>query len=258
MPGQGYDDDYDGAEGGARAGLDVPGSVLAAAEAALNRYLDLDPEGAAGFEPLYGRIIVIEITGFGTRITLIPGPDRLQLFGPYDAPADCIIRGAPLSLLRMAVSERREQEMSSGAIQIEGDTTIAQQLARAMGGLDVDWEEQIARILGDPIANQLGRGLRGAREWGRKSGDTLAADIKEYLEEEGRLIPSRYELDAFLGEVDVVRDDVERLEARLARLRAKLDQPPPEATPPKRPAAKKAAARKSGAGATAKKGGASE
>jgi ubiquinone biosynthesis protein UbiJ len=264
-PGQAYDDDFEGAGGADRGGIDVPESVLAAAEAALNRYLELDPEGAAGFAPLYGRIIAIEVAGFGTRVTLIPGPDRLQLFGRYDAPADCVIRGAPLSLLRMAVSERQEQEMSSRAIQIEGDTTIAQQLARAMGGLDVDWEEQLAGVLGDPVANQVGRGLRGLRDWGRQSGDTLAADVKEYLEEEGRLIPSRYELGAFLSGVDVVRDDVERLEARLELLRGRLDgssaSPPPSVQPrarAKKATTKKAATRKSGARTGSKKGDAPE
>ncbi len=208
-----------------RLGLEVPATVLAAAEAALNRYIALDPEGARGFEPLYGRIIAIEIKGTGTRLTLIPGPDRVQIFGAYDATPDCLIRGTPLGLARMAAARRKESELGSGAVEIEGDTAIAQDLGKALAGLDVDWEEQLARLLGDPVAHQVGEGVRAAVRWGRRASDTLGADLKEYLEEEGRLLPSRYELDAFLADVDILRDDVERLEARVERLTRAAGQP---------------------------------
>jgi ubiquinone biosynthesis protein UbiJ len=198
--------------------LQVPAAVLAAVEGLLNRYLALDPEGARGFEPIHGRIIGIEIRGLGARLTMVPGPDRLQVFGPYDATPDCLIRGAPLALLRMVTAERKESKIGPGAVEIEGDTAIAHEIAKALAGLDVDWEEHFARLVGDPIAHPVGQGLRGLAQWGRRTGDTLTADLKEYLEEEARLLPTRYELDAFLAEVDTLKDDVERLEARVERL----------------------------------------
>jgi len=199
-------------------GIQVPNAVLSAIEAALNRYLALDPEGARGLAPLYGRIIGIEIRGLGTQVTLVPGPDRVQVFGVYDATPDCLIRGAPLALLRMMTAEQKDAEISKGAVEIEGDSTIAHDLAKALGGLDVDWEEQLARLVGDPIAHPVGQGVRGLAEWGRRSADVLTADLREYLEEEARLLPTRYELSDFLAQVDALRDDVERLEARVQRL----------------------------------------
>ncbi len=214
-------------------GLQIPGAVLAAIEGALNRYLALDPEGAQGFAPLYGRIIGIEIRGLGARLTLVPGPDRIQVFGPYDATPDCLIRGAPLALLRMMTAERKEAEIGPGAVEIEGDTAIAHELAKALGGLDVDWEEQLARLVGDPIAHPVGQGVRGLAQWGRRTVDTLTADLKEYLEEEARLLPTRYELEAFFAEVDTLRDDVERLEARVERLARGRQAEPPRAPKPK-------------------------
>ena len=199
-------------------GIQIPNAVLSAIEAALNRYLALDPEGARGLAPLYGRIIGIEIWGLGTQVTLVPGPDRVQVFGVYDATPDCLIRGAPLALLRMMTAEQKDAEISKGAVEIEGDSTIAHDLAKALGGLDVDWEEQLARLVGDPIAHPVGQGVRGLAEWGRRSADVLTADLREYLEEEARLLPTRYELSDFLAQVDALRDDVERLEARVQRL----------------------------------------
>lgn len=199
-------------------GIQIPDTVLSAVEAALNRYLALDPEGARGLAPLYGRIIGIEIQGLGTQVTLVPGPDRVQVFGVYDATPDCLIRGAPLALLRMMTAEQKDAEISKGAVEIEGDSTIAHDLSKALAGLDVDWEEQLARLVGDPIAHPVGQGVRGLAQWGRRSAEVLSADLKEYLEEEARLLPTRYEVSDFLAQVDALRDDVERLEARVERL----------------------------------------
>ncbi|MGE5155801.1 MAG: SCP2 domain-containing protein [Bdellovibrio bacteriovorus] len=221
-----------GSERAAPRGLSLPTPVLAALEGALNGYLALDPEGARGFVPLHGRIIAIEISGLGVRLTLIPGPDRVQVFGAYDAAPDCLIRGAPLALLRLVTAERKEGEIGPGGVQIEGDSTIAHELAKALKGLDVDWEEQLARLLGDPFAHSLGQLARGAGQWRRRTANTLNADLKEYLEEEARLLPTRDELADFLAEVDTLRDDVERLEARVERLtRRRAPQPTPDPHP---------------------------
>jgi ubiquinone biosynthesis protein UbiJ len=46
----------------------------------------------------------------------------------------------------------------------------------------------------------------------------MASNIREYLQEESRDVPSRYEVERFAQQVDSLRDDVARLEARLNRL----------------------------------------
>ena len=48
----------------------------------------------------------------------------------------------------------------------------------------------------------------------------IGQNLSEYLQEESRAVPSRYEADRFRGRVDTLRDDVARFEARLKRLEA--------------------------------------
>lgn len=47
-------------------------------------------------------------------------------------------------------------------------------------------------------------------------------NIREYLQEESRDVPSRYEVERFSKGVNVLRDDVDRLAARIDQL---LDDP---------------------------------
>lgn len=202
----------------ATPGTAIPDAALAALEAALNRYIALDPEGAARLAQLQGRLIGIELKGFGTRFYLIPGTADLQLFGAYEGEPDCLLRGSPLALARMGLAERKEDGLFAGEVEVEGDTRLAQEFGAFIAGLEVDWEEQLARLVGDPLAHRVGEGLRSVGQWGRKSADTLTQDLKEYLQEEARLLPTDYEVRAFLDRVDSLRDDVERLAARVERL----------------------------------------
>ncbi|MEA3274317.1 MAG: SCP2 sterol-binding domain-containing protein [Pseudomonadota bacterium] len=199
-------------------GTRIPNGALAAFERALNRYIALDPEGAQRIGALHGRVICIEIKGFGPRLYLIPGPMNIQIFGDYAGEPDCILRGSPVALARMGVSRRKEDQLFSGEVEIEGDTHLAQEFGDLIAGLEVDWEEQLSKLIGDPAAHLVGSRARAAGRWGRRSANTLAQDVKEYLQEEGRLLPTRYEIQGFLDDIDQLRDDVERLDARIERL----------------------------------------
>jgi ubiquinone biosynthesis protein UbiJ len=118
----------------------------------------------------------------------------------------------------MGVSRRKEDQLFSGEVQVTGDTHLAQKFGDIVGGLDVDWEEQLSLLVGDGLAHEAGSRVRAAGRWGRRTGNTLAENVKEYLQEEIRLLPGRYEVQGFLTDVDRLRDDVERLAARIERL----------------------------------------
>ncbi|MGB5833950.1 MAG: SCP2 sterol-binding domain-containing protein [Thiohalocapsa sp.] len=199
-------------------GIPIPDAVLAAIETAVNTFLSLDPEGARRLSRVQGHVLRIELTGFGSRIHVVPGESRLMLYGNYDAEPDCTVRGTPAGLLRMALSEHRENAVFEGTIQIDGDNQVAQTLGDVVQGLDIDWEELLSKVLGDTLAHRLGVQARVGERWARRSGDTLTQDVREYLQEEARLLPNADEVRGLIDDVDRLRDDVERLAARIERL----------------------------------------
>ena len=193
--------------------------MYAGLEEAVNRCLELDPKARERLARLHGQVVAFELNGVGQTLFLVPGPGRIQLLASYEGEPDCRLRGTPLALARMGHPRAGSEQLFSGDVEISGDTELAHQIGRILGDLDIDWEEQLSHLTGDLVAHHTGNLLRDAGRWGRSSFRSLGLDIQEYLQEELRLLPVRTEIESFLGDVDRLRDDLERAEARLERLR---------------------------------------
>jgi ubiquinone biosynthesis protein UbiJ len=201
--------------------VSVPALVLAGLEITLNRYLSLDPETLSRLAGMTGKLIAVELRGVGITLYMAPHSGGIQLLREYDGNADAVISGTPLALARVGIGEERGL-VFAGEVEIRGDVTLGQRFESVLRELDIDWEEQLSHLVGDAAAHQVGNLVRNALQWGAKSVDTLGRDLTEYLQEESRQLPQRDEVNNFLAAVDVLRNDVERLDARVKRLQARI------------------------------------
>jgi ubiquinone biosynthesis accessory factor UbiJ len=174
---------------------------------------------------LDGRALELELSGTPLRIFLEIGDGRIALTERRDSPADARLAGTPLSLLALA-GPQAEGRLRSGKVRIEGDAEIAQAFRELLEHTQPDLEEELAQVVGDVAARRVANLARGMLDFGRRATDSLATSAAEYLQEEGRDVPVRLEVEEFLRDVDLLRDDVARLEARLARLAPRRDGKP--------------------------------
>ena len=200
----------------------LPLTLVALLEAAFNNYLALDAEGPARMKRLAGRVIALDILGLDLSLYILPAHDGVQILSRYEGEADTRLRGAPVSLMRMGISRSTEDQLFSGDVEISGDTELGQEFKQILDQMDIDWEEHLSHLTGDVIAHQLGHGLRSLLNWGRHSAASLALDTSEYLQEESRLVVPAVEIQDFSQQVDVLRNDTERLEARIRRVQQHL------------------------------------
>jgi len=197
----------------------LPAFALAAAETALNKALTLDPVSAKRLAALEGRVITIRIdtplTDNGLALTLLPDSHGVMLMGRYEGEPDLQLSGSLSAYAKLASDKRGG---IPAGITIKGDANLATELQAIAAGLDLDWEEQLSRLTGDTIAHQTGRLVRGGSSYLRKTAQTLGLNLEEFLKEEARLLPQRFEVEEWVSDVDRLRDDVARLEARLRQL----------------------------------------
>jgi ubiquinone biosynthesis protein UbiJ len=109
-------------------------------------------------------------------------------------------------------------ELRDGSVDFTGDARTAAAFQALLGFAKPDLEEELAAVVGDVAAHRLGELARGLRSWSRQASDTMSENIREYLQEESRRTPSRYEVERFGRQLQVLRDDVARAEARLKQL----------------------------------------
>jgi len=114
------------------------------------------------------------------------------------------------------------ETLKAGELAIEGDAALGQRLQRIFRDLDLDWEEPLARLFGDPLGHEMGRAARAVFAWHRQALKTFGLNTADYLQEEARLLPVRDEVETFLNGVDGARADVDRLAARIQRLKDKF------------------------------------
>jgi ubiquinone biosynthesis protein UbiJ len=200
--------------------MKLPAMLASNLESAFNRYLTLDPDAGTRLQPLDGRTIALELRGFDLvvylrvaagRVSVLPEPDP-------DPEADTTLRGTPLGFARLGLGGDSSATLFSGDVSISGDVETGQAFKAILDELNIDWEEQLAGITGDMVAHQLGNAARSAGNWLHQVRSTLEQDLGEYLQEELRVVPTRIETENFIGDVDRLRMDLERLEARIRRL----------------------------------------
>jgi len=198
----------------------VDSLLVKSLEHLLNRGIGASSEATALCSRLSGRRLQIDPTGLpGTVIIAAEGTTLNLSVGP-GREADCTIRGLPLSLARAGMSGTPDS-LRQGMTEVSGDPAVAQEFRQLLDLAKPDWEEELSRAVGDVLARQLGNAARSLAGWGRRAADALARDTAEFLSEESRQLPTRFELEEFLEDVDRLRDDVDRCAARLDRIEAK-------------------------------------
>ncbi|MGB0722769.1 MAG: ubiquinone biosynthesis accessory factor UbiJ [Gammaproteobacteria bacterium] len=183
-----------------------------------NRLLALDPITADEMRTLAGRCIALHVTGLNLTLYIQPHDDGVDIFDQPPADPDVTLSGSPFALGRMSLGRQAGSGLFEGAVQLRGNTGVGQRFQDILGRMEIDWEGELARYTGDIAAHQIGAWARGLADFGRRLGDKLGPDTGEYLSEEARLIVPAEEQAAFCDDVDTLRDDVDRLEARIKLL----------------------------------------
>lgn len=200
--------------------MTLPGMALAALEAALNRALAQDPGSAARLRPLEGRCLALHLRLLDIRLQLRASGGVLYVQAEGAETAQATLSATPGALLRLAAGSAQRPAPEDFAL--HGDPELARHFQTLLRELDIDWEEQLARLTGDALAHPLMRLARRARSTLATSGASLRQDAEVWLKDEARLAPERAEVEDFLRGVDEARSHAARLAARLARLQTRL------------------------------------
>lgn len=124
---------------------------------------------------------------------------------------DLRVRIPPPLLPRLAARD----EAAWNEVGMEGDRAFGDEIAFIARNLPWDIEEDLSRVVGDAAAHRAVSTARSLHRWGRDAAFRLAQGAAEYWTEEAPLIASRVKVASFGEQVARLRDDIERLAARI-------------------------------------------
>ncbi|HEX4917856.1 MAG TPA: SCP2 sterol-binding domain-containing protein [Limnobacter sp.] len=101
---------------------------------------------------------------------------------------------------------------------IQGDMDFAQTVSTVINDLSWDPERDLARVVGDAQAVWVMNTLAALGTNARDVVQRFKSSLREYVVHEKSLTPTASEFDDFRSEVNKLRDDLARLEKRIAKI----------------------------------------
>lgn len=193
-------------------------AIVAAAEAGLKQTLALDSTALAKITALAGNVIQVHCREPEFNLYLLLTLDGITLAQEWHGQADCCL-SAPLPLLlQLAYSKQKTTILHDPQVDLSGNSHALMQLAEILQSLELDWEYALSRWLG-PVPTALIAGhLRSRSHWLKQSASSLQQNVVDYLTEESRDLVGQNEADIRFKQLDQLKLDLDRLDARVARL----------------------------------------
>lgn len=196
----------------------------AALAAALNALLERQPMARERLLRHAGKRVVLALPLFPLELA-IDGDGRFALPGPETeadelagALARVTLTPRPAALPRWLAGGTMGDLFSA-----EGDGLLAADLAQALAAFD--WVLALRPWVGDMAASRLDRFAQGLGQWRAQALEAAGRNLAEYAVHEAGLLAEPHALRQFIAEVDRLREDADRLEARLRMLESKRETP---------------------------------
>lgn len=192
-------------------------------ENAINGLLALDENSRQNAVPLSGKTLKIELSDLNLSFFFCISGQQDILIMSYGENPDVVICASSVNLAKMSTLEDANRMVLNQDVTITGDVATVSKVQEFFASVHIDWEEHLSRLTGDLIAHKISSGLRAGASWIRNSVKSLSSDVSEYARYEAEWLPDNHESDGFIKQVNQLRNDVDRLEAKIKRLVHKLN-----------------------------------
>lgn len=184
----------------------------------LNRFISLDSEANKYMQKLTDKNVLLYCSDYPSiKFYLSFNFGRISVSNIIPNIVHTSIT-APLHGLINLVVNKDQTDIRNAALIIDGDIEAAQTVQKLLFSLDIDWEEELAKISGDVFAYQALNLLKQIRIYQIESSSNLEVMVADYLQVESNILPTQYEVQEFMHDIDELRLRVDRLEARLQLL----------------------------------------
>ncbi len=188
----------------------------ASLEKCINFALKYDPATRLKLQLIEDKCLKAEISSPELALLFYVAQDQVHVNAISEAEPDVVVSGQLIDFL--SVLNNSEHSFADLNLKVSGQIAVLNHLQDILSQLDIDWEEPLNELIGVVPGHAIAESLRNSWQWLNRQKNEIEKIIPEFLSEELRAIPSEAELTRLYDDVDRIKSDTNRLEARIKRL----------------------------------------
>ena len=175
----------------------------------INHLIQQNRETQAALAGYNGIVVTLEAGGIRLHGEL----DENGFFKATERLADTEILFQPSAVQKII----QGQLPGVGDVKINGDQTLAMYLLPLLGSLRYHANDDLARLMGSAAAGGVYSCAMQLKDSFKQMGQNLMGQVSDYAREADAPVVTQAEFESLNHEVEKLRDDVARLQARLER-----------------------------------------
>lgn len=190
-------------------------ALLLPLELTLNQLLALDAASRTRLAAMAGKTLAVQVQQPALTIHVSVYVDKLRLSPRHEGEIATTLIGSAAAMLSLLVRREPLTSLQGRGLELRGDLRFAQALQNLLLDLQIDWEFQLSRLVGDVPTQMMADGIRTSGDYLQKTSQRIREDVQDFLQQESGLLPIAAELEAFYEAVQALVLRVDRLDARL-------------------------------------------
>ncbi|MBT8607361.1 hypothetical protein G6656_03585 [Polynucleobacter paneuropaeus] len=185
----------------------------------VNHVLASEPWAMAELSPHVGKSISLNLP-MGQMAVEITPQGQLSALNSADQ-AGLVLEVSAQALSGLLASSGNLRDQAFKAVKISGDADLAQLIGRLVSQVRWEYEEDLAKWVGDAPANFAVRQAKTMVKAGQAATKDFLQNVVEYVSEERKILLNKRDFMIRKNELNELRDSVDRIEKRIALLEQK-------------------------------------
>jgi len=185
----------------------------------INHVLGSEPWASAALAKHAGKTILLQLP-LGNLCFEITSAGLLNVLNQTDSPS-LTLEVSSKALGELAASSGSLREQAFKAVKLTGDAELAQLIGRLAGQLRWEYEEDLARLVGDAPAHFAVRQGKKFVSASRSAASDLLDNVVEYVSEERKVLLNKRDFITHKSTLNDLRESVDRIEKRIQLLEQK-------------------------------------
>jgi ubiquinone biosynthesis protein UbiJ len=194
-------------------------------ELVVNKALTLNIQGKGALKPLEQKTLTVILAELGFPLSFSVD-QNIVLVTTLTERSNCTIHTSLSTLKKLKDNQQITTLIKQEALVLEGDIKIAQQFASIAESLNIDWQSELAKNIGDIPTYKLSQFSQFISSKFNFAKQQIEADASEWLVHEKRLVVTASQVNQFNQDVSNLTSKIDVISQRMKQLTETLNSLP--------------------------------